>query len=69
MLPFDRTTLAMAIGRSNAVHLALIDARAAKRVREALSRWETFNGPEAGLNGGDVADDAAVGDETETKEL
>ncbi|WP_343345964.1 DUF448 domain-containing protein [Sphingomicrobium sp. XHP0239] len=68
VLPFDRTTLAAALGRGNAVHLALVDGGAARRVRQSLARWHAFNGTDAGLNGGPSAAPAAVGDDDETKE-
>src|SRR3546814_7562587 len=35
VLPVDRGTLSMALGRENAVHLALTDARAADRDRKS----------------------------------
>ncbi|PKP98021.1 MAG: DUF448 domain-containing protein [Alphaproteobacteria bacterium HGW-Alphaproteobacteria-13] len=44
VLPVDRHALSMALGRENAVHLALIDARAADRVMTHLSRWQFFTG-------------------------
>jgi len=44
VLPVDRNTLSMALGRENAVHLALVDARAADRVLAHLSRWQFFTG-------------------------
>jgi hypothetical protein len=44
VLPVDRNALSMALGRENAVHLALIDARAAARVLAHLSRWQFFTG-------------------------
>ncbi|WP_083720859.1 DUF448 domain-containing protein [Sphingopyxis sp. QXT-31] len=44
VLPVDRATLSMALGRENAVHLALTDARAAARVLAHLSRWQFFTG-------------------------
>ena len=44
ILPVDRGTLSMALGRENAVHLALTDARAADRVLAHLSRWQFFTG-------------------------
>ncbi len=43
-LPVDRSSLSMALGRENAVHLALIDSRAADRVLAHLSRWQFFTG-------------------------
>ena len=47
-LPVDRNILSLALGRENVVHAGLIDARAAKRVSEALDRWLHFIGPEPG---------------------
>lgn len=44
VLPVDRGALSMALGRENAVHLALTDARAADRVLAHLSRWQFFTG-------------------------
>ena len=44
ILPVDRHSLSMALGRENAVHLALTDARAADRVLAHLSRWQFFTG-------------------------
>jgi uncharacterized protein len=41
-LPVDRTTLSAALGRGNAVHVAIIDDRAAERVRHHLDRWLYF---------------------------
>lgn len=43
-LPVDRGTLSMALGRENAVHLGVTDARAADRVLAHLSRWQFFTG-------------------------
>jgi predicted RNA-binding protein YlxR (DUF448 family) len=45
-LPVPRTILSLALGRENVVHAGLIDARAARRVSEALDRWLHFIGPE-----------------------
>ena len=45
-LPVPRTILSLALGRENVVHAGLTDARAAKRVREALDRWLHFIGSE-----------------------
>ena len=45
-LPIPRTILSLALGRENVVHAGLIDARAARRVSEALDRWLHFIGPE-----------------------
>src|SRR5690606_10326251 len=44
VLPVDRGTLSMALGREDAVHLAIVDARAADRVLAHLSRWQFFTG-------------------------
>jgi uncharacterized protein len=43
-LPVDRTTLSAALGRGNAVHVAITDERAAERVRHHLDRWLYFIG-------------------------
>jgi uncharacterized protein len=44
ILPVDRTALSVALGRENAVHLALSDPRAAARVLALLNRWRFFIG-------------------------
>ena len=44
ILPVDRQSLSMALGRENAVHLGVTDARAADRVLAHLSRWQFFAG-------------------------
>ena len=46
VLPVPRTILSLALGRENVVHAGLTDARAAKRVSDALDRWLHFIGPE-----------------------
>jgi uncharacterized protein len=43
-LPVDRDALSAALGRGNAVHVALVDERAAERVRHHLDRWLYFIG-------------------------
>jgi hypothetical protein len=43
-LPLSRTTLSIALGRENVVHLGLTDARAAERVGDAIARWLHFLG-------------------------
>ncbi|MBO9621502.1 MAG: DUF448 domain-containing protein [Sphingomonas sp.] len=48
-LPVPRTILSLALGRENVVHAGLTDARAAKRVSDALDRWLHFIGPDPGL--------------------
>ena len=68
VLPFERTTLAMALGRGNAVHLALTNAGAATRVLSALHRWQAFQADDAGLSGGASAADDTPGHEMKTKE-
>lgn len=45
-LPLPRTILSLALGRENVVHAGLTDAKAAKRLSEALNRWLHFIGPE-----------------------
>lgn len=47
ILPFDRATLSVALGRGNVVSAALVDAGAAARVSVALARWAAFHGLEA----------------------
>ena len=44
VIPATRTILAMALGRENVVHGALIDRAAAGRVSHALARWRGFIG-------------------------
>jgi uncharacterized protein len=43
-LPVDRDAISQALGRGNAVHVALIDKKAAERVMHHLGRWLNFNG-------------------------
>ena len=43
-LPVDRDAISAALGRQNAVHIALIDQKAADRVMHHLGRWLNFNG-------------------------
>lgn len=43
-LPFDRGAISAALGRSNAVHVAVTDKKAATRVMHHLGRWIKFNG-------------------------
>ncbi|RYY34751.1 MAG: DUF448 domain-containing protein [Sphingomonadales bacterium] len=45
-LPLPRTILSLALGRENVVHAGLTDAKAARRVSDALDRWLHFIGPE-----------------------
>jgi uncharacterized protein len=48
VLSVDRSILSKALGRENAVHIALIDRAAAGRVSAALNRWHYFIGRETG---------------------
>ena len=50
VIPAERPTLSLALGRQNVVHIALIDRGAAARVRQALERWRAFIGPDSGLS-------------------
>ncbi len=66
-LPVDRDQLSQALGRGNAVHVALINTQAADRVMHHLGRWLNFNGcsndaKTAPLRGesADVGDEAAT---------
>jgi len=75
-LPVPRTILSLALGRENVVHAALTDARAAKRVSEALDRWLHFIGPEcapkpceSGSQGASAFPDAAQTNDEHTEEL
>lgn len=43
-LPVDRHALSMALGRDNVVHIAMTDARAGKRIRALLDRWQNYMG-------------------------
>ena len=43
-LPVDRHALSMAMGRDNVVHIAVIDSRAASRLRAAIGRLESYLG-------------------------
>ena len=44
VIPADRTTLSVALGRENVVHVALVEQGAAARVARALGRWRAFIG-------------------------
>src|SRR3546814_17268072 len=44
VLPVDRRSLSMAMGRDNVVHIAITDKKAAARVGEMLGRWKVFLG-------------------------
>ncbi len=60
-LPLDRTTLSVALGRDNVVHLALTDSQAAQRLAVPLQRLLRFvgQGAKTGQNSGDGPADAA----------
>jgi uncharacterized protein len=51
MLPVDRDSISQALGRENAVHVALIDKKAAERVLHHLGRWLNFKGCSNALPG------------------
>lgn len=57
-LPVDRNALSMALGRENVVHIAMIDARAGKRVRTLLDRWQSYRGCANAAPDGISQDDA-----------
>lgn len=48
ILPVDRGPLSMALGKDNAVHVAIINRDAAKRISSALTRWQYYTGCETG---------------------
>lgn len=63
-LPVDRNALSMAMGRDNVVHIAVIDSRAASRLRSAIGRLESYLGCATGAPARaepDSADAAGVG--------
>jgi predicted RNA-binding protein YlxR (DUF448 family) len=63
VIPAGRAILALALGRQNVVHIALIDRGAAARVRHALDRWRAFIGPDSGLSAATAGmPDASFGD-------
>ncbi|WP_425352399.1 DUF448 domain-containing protein [Allosphingosinicella vermicomposti] len=55
VFPEPRPILSMALGRQNVVHVALIDAAAAARVRHAYNRWRAFIGTNDGLSAGSAS--------------
>jgi uncharacterized protein len=59
ILPVDRGALSVALGRENAVHLALTDDRAAQRVLALLGRWQYFIGWARDAASGTLVDDVA----------
>ncbi|HTM94283.1 MAG TPA: DUF448 domain-containing protein [Croceibacterium sp.] len=44
VLPVDRAALSMALGRDNAVHVAVTDSGAARRIDDLLGRWQSYLG-------------------------
>ena len=63
VFPLPRTILSMALGRENVVHVALTDAAAARRVTHAISRWQAFIDPDAGLDGAVAARPGSTDDD------
>jgi predicted RNA-binding protein YlxR (DUF448 family) len=59
VIPVSREQLSAALGRENAVHLALIDDRAANRVAAHLGRWRFYMGWAKGAADGDPIGDGA----------
>jgi hypothetical protein len=43
ILPVDRMTLSMALGRQNVVHIGVVDEGAARRISHHLSRWIAYS--------------------------
>lgn len=60
ILPVDRVALSVALGRENAVHMALIDARAAARVQTLLGRWQFYLGWARDAANGDPASETGA---------
>ena len=56
ILPIDRARLSIALGRDNAVHLAIIDRRWGLRLTKLLDRWQDYAG-----SARDAASAAATG--------
>lgn len=50
VFPAERAILSLALGRQNVVHMAIVDAAAAARVRHVLDRWRAFIGRNEGLS-------------------
>jgi hypothetical protein len=59
VLPFDRDQLSLALGRSNCVHIAIMDDRAAARIGLFLFRLLGFRGVDVS-----VLTDSVFGNET-----
>lgn len=54
VLPVDRTALSVALGRDNAVHIAIIDAGWGERLSTLLDRWHRYTGSSMGPTGSDA---------------
>lgn len=54
VLPVDRTALSVALGRDNAVHIAIIDAGWGERLSTLLDRWHRYTGSSMGPTGQDM---------------
>ncbi|HXG99215.1 MAG TPA: DUF448 domain-containing protein [Sphingomicrobium sp.] len=63
VFPLPRPILSMALGRENVVHVALTEAAAARRVANAISRWQAFIDPDAGLDGAAAAGPGSLDDD------
>lgn len=71
-IPLSRPILSLALGRENVVHVGLTDAQAARRVREALTRWLHFIGSDPvtmPCDDGSQAASAIGGQQTNTKDV
>ncbi len=51
ILPVDRSTLSVALGRDNVVHIAITDSAWAERIKVLLDRWHRFAGSASGSAG------------------
>ena len=60
ILPLDRATLSVALGRDNVVHLALADPKAVERVQVPLQRLLHFLGAETGPEDTDLQSERAA---------
>ena len=56
ILPVDRGPLSMALGRDNAVHIAITDRAAATRILSALTRWQFYTGCDTGALANNLTD-------------
>ena len=56
ILPVDRQTLSVALGRQNVVHIGITDHRAAGRISHMLDRWRHFTGDGKGDDSGSEAE-------------